>query len=578
MIETAVAIAVGAVGLAGAGLYWTAALGATRPDRPGRAAFVLVAGLLATAAVGAVGGHLVGLEVTDARWHLLVRVPVYLAIGPWLVFVFQFTGRGTHLTGWRTVALMSPIALFTVSLTGQTLYTWLATELLETPGTLVAGTPVASRLTVVVISLGLVVYALAFTGLVALLQTSYTSPQCRPGVAGVLCGAMFGPLLPSFVAWSASHAAGSMAIVGTYAVGFCLSAGCLWLALTRFGVFDSSAVAAGTVARRTLPAELDDLIVVVDDRERIVDYNAATRETLDLAPAAAIGTPLEDVCDSPTDDLTRDGIVTLETADGPRRFDLQTSELGDGQQWLGRVLSFRDVTRRELREQRIRILNRVLRHNLRNKLSIVRGNAERVPMTDEPAAVADEIQAASDELLALGEKARAIESVLSSQQSYTGSTNVAPIVEAAVEDARGANDVEIEYSIETTLALEASGRALEYLVTELIENAIEHVDGETPRLEVTIGGTDRRGRLSVADNGPGIPEDERTAIQEGEESALVHGSGLGLWGVRWVVTLLGGEMQFVENEPRGTVVRIDLPRVDTSPSQPSQAAEAVQSR
>jgi signal transduction histidine kinase len=64
--------------------------------------------------------------------------------------------------------------------------------------------------------------------------------------------------------------------------------------------------------------------------------------------------------------------------------------------------------------------------------------------------------------------------------------------------------------------------------------------------------------VSVADDGPGIPDHERAVLTDGEETALEHGSGLGLWLVHWVVERSGGRLSFAENDPRGSVVRMDL--------------------
>ncbi len=52
----------------------------------------------------------------------------------------------------------------------------------------------------------------------------------------------------------------------------------------------------------------------------------------------------------------------------------------------------------------------------------------------------------------------------------------------------------------------------------------------------------------------------------GEESPRSHGSGLGLWLTSWVVEASSGELRFAENEPRGSVVRFDLPVADEPPA------------
>ena len=100
---------------------------------------------------------------------------------------------------------------------------------------------------------------------------------------------------------------------------------------------------------------------------------------------------------------------------------------------------------------------------------------------------------------------------------------------------------------------------------ELLENAVVHNDRETPRVEVETAlpeGNAKRVRLSVSDNGPGIAPQERTAVEIDVEDPLEHGSGIGLSHIHWVVTDYGGEVEISDNDPRGTVVSLSLPRAE----------------
>ncbi|MFA9518229.1 ATP-binding protein [Halopenitus sp. H-Gu1] len=67
--------------------------------------------------------------------------------------------------------------------------------------------------------------------------------------------------------------------------------------------------------------------------------------------------------------------------------------------------------------------------------------------------------------------------------------------------------------------------------------------------------------IRIADDGPGIPEQDRRILTDDHDiDALYHGSGIGLWYVYWVVKLSGGRLDFEENEPRGSIVVIELDR------------------
>jgi len=101
--------------------------------------------------------------------------------------------------------------------------------------------------------------------------------------------------------------------------------------------------------------------------------------------------------------------------------------------------------------------------------------------------------------------------------------------------------------------------ALSVVVNNLIENAAVHNDGEQRRVRVGAAVDDGRARVWVADNGPGIDDYELNVLNAGTETALRHGSGLGLWLVKWGTELLGGSVSFEPNEPTGTVVTATIP-------------------
>jgi signal transduction histidine kinase len=89
------------------------------------------------------------------------------------------------------------------------------------------------------------------------------------------------------------------------------------------------------------------------------------------------------------------------------------------------------------------------------------------------------------------------------------------------------------------------------------------VDGGNVESEADADGGTGADRfvLTVADDGPGIPDHEVTAVESGRETALEHGSGLGLWVVEWGAAALGAEVDYADREPRGTTVTVRIPVV-----------------
>jgi signal transduction histidine kinase len=91
-------------------------------------------------------------------------------------------------------------------------------------------------------------------------------------------------------------------------------------------------------------------------------------------------------------------------------------------------------------------------------------------------------------------------------------------------------------------------------IDNVLENAIVHADTDRPAVDVGLSAGEAWVELRIADRGPGIPQQELTALERGDEAPLTHSSGLGLWLTEWIVSESGGTLRFETNEPSGTVV------------------------
>jgi CheY-like chemotaxis protein len=84
-------------------------------------------------------------------------------------------------------------------------------------------------------------------------------------------------------------------------------------------------------------------------------------------------------------------------------------------------------------------------------------------------------------------------------------------------------------------------------------------------VRISVHPLDRRYRISVADRGPGIPEEFRTRIfskfaqADGSDTRQKGGTGLGLSIVREIVTRMGGTISFDSVAGEGAVFHVDLP-------------------
>jgi len=233
-----------------------------------------------------------------------------------------------------------------------------------------------------------------------------------------------------------------------------------------------------------------------------------------------------------------------------------------------------DVTNRRLRKQQLDVLNRVLRHNLKNATNVIQGRAQLLRESlgdDEHRANVRTIEQRADALESLGDKAETVRSLFENEFSAETATNVTELVTDVV------TTVSEEYSTASfdlddsdPLYVRADSR-LKLAVKELLDNAVVHNDQPEPEVTVTTRPSREKQSaewidIEIADNGPGIPDQELETIEQGEETPLRHGTGLGLWIVYWTVSLYGGEVTFVDNSPRGTGVVLNLPRMSADSS------------
>jgi signal transduction histidine kinase len=223
--------------------------------------------------------------------------------------------------------------------------------------------------------------------------------------------------------------------------------------------------------------------------------------------------------------------------------------------------------RRELERhrQRLSVVNRVLRHDIRNDLNVVLGNvtALREAVADDQDAHdrLDAVERVATELVDRAEKARYVQRTL--RDSDVESVDLGAVVDRAVATVR-----EDHPAATISVATEArptvlADRNLRVALVELLTNAIVHQtnrDDETPSVTVTTTRDDDVSTVEIRNPGPSIPARDRQAILRGVETPLEHSGGLGLWLVKWVVENSNGRLRFPDD---GSGIAIELPAVES---------------
>lgn len=220
----------------------------------------------------------------------------------------------------------------------------------------------------------------------------------------------------------------------------------------------------------------------------------------------------------------------------------------------------RDATDRKRRDGLISVINRVIRHNLRNDVGVISGYAEMLEddLEGQQETLARRVRTTSDRLLDLSETAQKLEKNLE-LSSERQPIDLSPLVDRVVDQLSGQYPAaSITVTAPETAVVESAPR-LETALWELVDNAAKHA-GETPSIEIEIVDTETHLELSVRDDGPGLPELEQSVLESGEETPLVHGRGLGLWLIYWIVIGVGGTLEVTEPQTLGTTIELRLPK------------------
>lgn len=314
------------------------------------------------------------------------------------------------------------------------------------------------------------------------------------------------------------------------------------------------------VAREHAFEEVDDALVVVNPSGRVIDVNESGRR---LFGARVTDTPVAELLG--VDQLKQDReLQSIQlTVDGVERdYSLRATTIRYGRGASGQIVMLSDITRIKERERELQLLKeifaRVIRHNIRNDLSIIDGYAEliREEGDEETRSWATHIRNTARQLLAQSDKARTIEGLIGKHTTERQSLQAA--VADAVEPYRETAGVEIQTSI-SDVELDLHPK-FSMAIDELIDNAIEHQAGNAATtITISTYISTESCSLVIRDDGPGLPKTELAVLQSTEETDLKHSSGLGLWLVRWIVAQSNGTVT-AERATPGTKITIRLPR------------------
>ena len=242
----------------------------------------------------------------------------------------------------------------------------------------------------------------------------------------------------------------------------------------------------------------------------------------------------------------------------------------------GYITTSREISERvrsteRLEEQRdgLRLLNEVVRHDIRNDLQVVTAYAELLAdrVDEEGRGYVETLRERADHAVDLTRTARDMADVMLSAGSQRQPVNVRATLERELDEVRSTYPgalVTVDGAVPSVAVL--ADDMLDSVVRNLLKNAIQHNDADVPEVTVSVEAGEESVVVRVADNGPGVPDDRKEEVfGKGEKRLESEGAGLGLYLVRTLADSYGGDVWVEDREPDGddgAVFVLELPVAD----------------
>ncbi|MFT4923879.1 MAG: hypothetical protein ACI8XM_003111 [Haloarculaceae archaeon] len=189
------------------------------------------------------------------------------------------------------------------------------------------------------------------------------------------------------------------------------------------------------------------------------------------------------------------------------------------------------------------VLHRVLRHNLRNDMTVLLCLLDELETTaeEDQQELIDQSRRRIRGLVNLTDKVRQVNVTVNQQMATTTTVDLVSLVEDRLERLKK------EYpslTVETDLpdsALVTATEQFGLVLDNVVQSAV--TSGENPVFEITVRTTPKTVQLCLEDQSDSIPDADLTALATQDETELEHGLGVELWLVYWLVESSDGDIR-----------------------------------
>jgi len=346
---------------------------------------------------------------------------------------------------------------------------------------------------------------------------------------------------------------------------------------------------------KAMLASMGEGIAVTDNDDKITYLNPAGGQILHLAPEEVLGRRWMEVAGNPTDlkgaaipekDRGSKHALKGEKAftvtyrytrpDGTDFVSIATASpiMHDGRQ-IGVITVFQDITTQiELERERAELLS-IASHQMRTPLTVIRWIAEMLLRGDVGRISRDQKKQVANLLETADKLGSLVNDMLNVSRLESGKliaspvpTDLAALLRKSAEGVAplaGEKKQKLDVKVPKRLPkLTIDGKLIAEATTNLLSNAIKYTP-EGGRVELSAELRPREVLVRVSDNGIGIPPAQQADVfrkffrAENAVQSGVEGTGLGLYVVKQIVELSGGELRFESVTGKGTTFSFTLP-------------------
>lgn len=260
--------------------------------------------------------------------------------------------------------------------------------------------------------------------------------------------------------------------------------------------------------------------------------------------------------------------------DRKRILDVFITSLRDSQKYIGLLVVFDDLTEIIEAEKAFtwQEMARKVAHEIKNPLTPIKLSAERmIKKWEHGDADFDQVFHKSAKTIV-----KEVDSLrrLVDEFSRFGKmpeinktpTYIPTIIDEVVNLFKGYKGVEINVSMpDNSPMVELDGEQFRRVIINILDNAIQAVT-DSGRIDVTIrfDMPSNRAYIEIADNGPGIKDEDKDKLLLPYFSTRKDGTGLGLAIANRIIAEHRGYIRVSDNKPNGTVFTIELPIKDVA--------------